>query len=110
MVRPALEGGGSFSVGVAHGVQHPFRNFGRVRIAWITAVPSSSVTTPIRICSPPVDWSMNIVTAGFVGLECSPVVSKCVEHVVVSDTVLGGARLDVNPPRPRRPGRIVDIC
>jgi hypothetical protein len=33
---------------------------------------------------------------GVVGLEASPVVSECVEHVVVGDTVLAGARLDVH--------------
>ena len=33
---------------------------------------------------------------GIVGLEASPVVSQCMEHVVVGDTVLAGARLDVH--------------
>ena len=33
---------------------------------------------------------------GIVGLESSPVVSECVEHVVIGDTVLAGARLDVH--------------
>jgi len=33
---------------------------------------------------------------GIVGLEASPVVSQCVEHVVIGDTVLAGARLDVH--------------
>ena len=31
---------------------------------------------------------------GIIGLESSPVVSQCVEHVVIGDTVLAGARLD----------------
>ena len=34
---------------------------------------------------------------GIVSLEGSPVVSECVEHVVIGDTVLAGARLDVHP-------------
>ena len=29
-------------------------------------------------------------------LEASPVVSECMEHVVIGDTVLAGARLDVH--------------
>jgi hypothetical protein len=33
---------------------------------------------------------------GIVSLEASPVVSECVEHVVIGDTVLAGARLDVH--------------
>ena len=33
---------------------------------------------------------------GIVGLEASPVVSQCVEHVVIGDTVLAGAHLDVH--------------
>lgn len=31
-----------------------------------------------------------------VGLECSPVVAECVEHVAVANIVLAGARLDVD--------------
>ena len=55
VVSPPLERGCSFSAGLAHGFHHPFRNFGRARIAWITAVPSSSLTTPISNGSPVVD-------------------------------------------------------
>jgi len=33
---------------------------------------------------------------GVIGFEASPVVSQCVEHVVIGDTVLAGARLDVD--------------
>jgi hypothetical protein len=33
---------------------------------------------------------------GIIGLEASPVVSECVKHVVIGDTVLAGARLDVH--------------
>jgi hypothetical protein len=35
---------------------------------------------------------------GIIGLEGLPVVAKCMDHVVVVDTVLAGARLDVNRP------------
>jgi hypothetical protein len=47
---------------------------------------------------------------GIVGLEASPVVSQCMEHVVIGDTVLAGARLDVHPVRLRIGLRIVNIC
>jgi hypothetical protein len=33
---------------------------------------------------------------GIVSLEASPVVSESVKHVVIGDTVLAGARLDVH--------------
>ncbi len=46
-----------------HLVHHPFRNFGRAGIAWITATPSSSSTTPTSNGSPIVDGPMSIVTA-----------------------------------------------
>ncbi len=47
---------------------------------------------------------------GIVGLEASPVVSQCMEHVVIGDTVLAGTRLDVHPVRLRIGPRIVNIC
>jgi hypothetical protein len=47
---------------------------------------------------------------GIVGLEAAQVVSQCVEHVVIGDTVLAGARLDVHPVRLRIGPRIVNIC
>ena len=47
---------------------------------------------------------------GVVGLEPSPVMSECVQHVVIGDTVLAGARLDVHPVRLRIGLRIVNIC
>ncbi len=47
---------------------------------------------------------------GIVGLEASPVVSECMEHVVIGDTVLASARLDVHPVRLRIGLRIVNIC
>jgi hypothetical protein len=47
---------------------------------------------------------------GIIGLEASPVVSKCMEHVVIGDTVLAGARLDVHPVSLRIGPRIVNIC
>ncbi len=46
---------------------------------------------------------------GIVGLEASPVVSQCVEHVVIGDTVLAGARLDVHSVRLRIGPRLVNI-
>ena len=47
---------------------------------------------------------------GIVGFEASPVVSQCVEHVVIGDTVLTGARLDVHWVRLRVGLSIVNIC
>jgi hypothetical protein len=47
---------------------------------------------------------------GIIGLESSPVVSECVEHVVIGDTVLAGARLDVHTVRLRLGLHIVNIC
>ena len=47
---------------------------------------------------------------GIVGFEASPVVSQRVEHVVIGDTVLAGARLDVHPVRLRTGLVIVNIC
>ncbi len=46
---------------------------------------------------------------GIVGLETSPVVSECMEHVVVGDTVLAGARFDVHYVRLRIGSAIVNI-
>src|SRR5690606_440705 len=45
-VGPGFERGGSLGSGLGHGVHHPSKNFGRAGMAWITAVPSSSLTTP----------------------------------------------------------------
>jgi catechol 2,3-dioxygenase-like lactoylglutathione lyase family enzyme len=39
---------------------------------------------------------MNIGRIWMVGLECSPVMSYCMQHVVIRDTVPAGARLDVH--------------
>jgi len=47
---------------------------------------------------------------GIVGLEASPVVSQCMEHVVIGDTVLAGARLDVHPFTLPIGRRVVNIC
>lgn len=41
-------------------------------------------------------WSNEHRDLGMVRLECSPVMSECVDHVVIGDTVLAGARLDVH--------------
>ena len=46
VVGPTLEVGCSFLSCGTHCFPNPFRNFFRARMAWITAVPSSSVTTP----------------------------------------------------------------
>ena len=45
-----------------------------------------------------------------VGLESSPMMSKCVQHVVVADTVLPGARLDVQADSLRNRTIIVNTC
>jgi len=45
-----------------------------------------------------------------VGLEGSPMMSKCVQHVVVADTVLAGARLDVHANSARIRTSAVNIC
>lgn len=55
-------------------------------------------------------WSDEHRDVGIVGLEASPVVSQCVEHVVIGDTVLAGARLDVHQSRLRIGLRIVNTC
>ena len=47
---------------------------------------------------------------GIIGFEASPVVSQRMEHVVIGDTVLAGARLDVHPVRLRTGLVIVNIC
>ena len=45
-----------------------------------------------------------------VGFECSPVMSKCVEHVIVCDAVLAGCGLDVHSHSVRSSEEIVNIC
>ena len=47
---------------------------------------------------------------GIIGRESSPVVSECVEHVVIGNTVLASARLDVHQFRLRIDMTIVNIC
>ena len=47
---------------------------------------------------------------GIIGFEASPVVSQCVEHVVIGDTVLASARLDVHPSRLPIKRSVVNIC
>lgn len=47
---------------------------------------------------------------GIIGLEASPVMSECMEHVVIGDTVLAGARLDVHDVTLRSEPSIVNIC
>lgn len=55
-------------------------------------------------------WSDEHRYVGIIGLEASPVVSKCMEHVVVGDTVLAGARLDVHLVTLRTAQRNVNTC
>ena len=74
--------GGSFGAGLGHGDHQPFRNFGRAGMAWITAVPSSSLTTPISKRFASRGRADEHRDVRVVGLERSPVVSQCVEHVV----------------------------
>ena len=45
-----------------------------------------------------------------IGLEASPVVSECMQHVVIGNTVLASARLDVHRFRLRIEIAIVNIC
>ena len=45
-----------------------------------------------------------------VGLEGSPMVSNCVQHVVVGDSVLAGCRLDVHNSSLERLPHAVNIC
>jgi hypothetical protein len=47
---------------------------------------------------------------GIIGLEASPVVSQCMEHVVIGDTVLASARLDVHLLRLRIAPPVVNMC
>ena len=55
-------------------------------------------------------WSDEYCDVRIVGLESSPVVSKCVEHVVIGDTVLASARLDVHPFTLGTRMTVVNIC
>jgi hypothetical protein len=55
-------------------------------------------------------WSNEHRDVGVIGLEASPVVSQCVEHVVIGDIVLAGARIDVHSVRLRIRSPIVNIC
>jgi hypothetical protein len=47
---------------------------------------------------------------GIIGLESSPVVSECMEHVVIGDAVFTGARLDVHLFMLRISSTVVNIC
>lgn len=55
-------------------------------------------------------WSGEHRDVGIIGREAPPVVSNCMAHVVVGDTVLAGARLDVHRVRLRSIERIVNRC
>src|SRR4051812_1516356 len=58
-VGPSFERRCLFGASPGHGIHQPCRNFDRAGMAWITAVPSSSVTTPISSGSPLLDGPMN---------------------------------------------------
>ena len=55
-------------------------------------------------------WSNEHRDLGIIGLEASPVVSECMKHVVIGDTVLAGARLDVHLFRLRTKPAVVNVC
>jgi hypothetical protein len=55
-------------------------------------------------------WSDEHRDVRIISLEASPVVSECMQHVVIGDTVLAGAGLDVHLPRLRTKSTIVNIC
>lgn len=97
-ISPRRECSSSFCSGLGHGDHHPWRNFDRAGMAWITAVPSSSLTTPISSGSAFVAGPMYTVTSRSSVSKCTPVVLKSVEHVFVGNIVLAGARLDVDHP------------
>ena len=63
IVRPFLQRLCSCNSCCAHFVHHPFRNFALAGIAWITATPALSSTTPSSIGSPTLEGPMNMVTA-----------------------------------------------
>ena len=93
-VGPSFERCCLFGAGPGHGVHQPFRNFDRAGKAWITAVPASSVTPSKG--SPLVDGPINIVTAGSFVSKAIQWWRSAWDHVVVGDTVLADARLDVH--------------
>jgi hypothetical protein len=74
------------------------------------ATPSASVTTPTSSGAADVDGPDEHRHVGIVGLECSPAVSKCVQHVVIDDTVLAGARLEFPWLRRWQVAKIVNMC
>ena len=55
-------------------------------------------------------WSDEHRDGGIVSFEAAPVVSECVEHVVLGDAVLAGARLDVHIARLYARHRFVNTC
>ena len=55
-------------------------------------------------------WSNEHRDVGIVSLEPSPVVPECMKQVVIGDTVLVGARLDVHSLRLRTEPPDVNMC
>lgn len=94
-IGPFLERLGAFSPRLAHFVHQSSMNLGRAGMAWMTAVPSSSVTTDLqrRRC---LGRAYEHRHGRVVRLEGSPVMSYRVQHVLVCDTVLACAGLDVH--------------
>ena len=76
----------------------------------MTATPSASSTTPTSNGFAVRGRSDEHRDVGIIGLEAAPVVSQFVEHVVIGDTVLAGARLDVHPARLRIGPPDVNMC
>jgi len=63
-VRPLFQCFGSLCSCRGHRLHQPFKNFALAVMAWITATPSSSSTTPTSSGSPARDGPTNIVTLG----------------------------------------------
>jgi len=55
-------------------------------------------------------WTDEHRDRALAGLEGSTVMSKCVQHVVIVDAVLAGARLDVDADCARSETPAVNIC
>ena len=78
-------------------------------MAWMISTPAPSSTTPTSNGSGPGRTDEH-GDGGIVSLERSPVVSNCVEHVLLVDAVLAGCRLDVHVRSLRLRQDLVNIC